>query len=303
MRMADWGLLVGQSLIWGASFLFAKIAVGYVPPFTLVLARVGIAAAALWIACRMMGKPGLTGFIENWKSFLLLGFIASAVPFALLFWAQTRIGAGLSSILNATTPVFTALLAVFVFKAEKAELRIFGGIAFGIAGVVAVVGPSALAGAGADPLAQLAVLGTATCYGIAGNYARNFRHLPSLTVAGGQMGGAAVVIAPVALLIDRPWEMAMPPAHAIGAVLGLALVCTAFAYALFYKLIQRAGAISASLVTILVPPVAALLSAIFLGERLGLQHLIGMLLIVGGLLVMDRTLRGFFFGWAFKRPA
>ncbi|MFD2264311.1 DMT family transporter [Lacibacterium aquatile] len=293
MRLQDWGLLAGQSLIWGASFLFAKVAVGYVPPLTLVLARVSIAAFALWIACRMAGKPGLQGFVENWQKFLLLGFIASALPFALLFWAQTRIGAGLSSILNATTPVFTALLAVFVFRAEKAEARIFGGIALGIAGVVSVVGPSALIGAGADPVAQLAVLGTACSYGIAGNYAQKFRHLPSLTVAGGQMAGAAVVIAPFALFLDRPWEMAMPPIHAVGAVLALALICTAYAYALFYKLIQRAGAISASLVTILVPPVAAFLSAIFLGERLGVQHAVGLLLIFAGLLVMDRTLRGF----------
>lgn len=295
MRHKDWLTLAVLALLWGSSFLFVKIALVAVPPLSLVLSRVVIGAVALWLICAALGISGLRDFLRHLPRFLLLGGVGSVIPFALLFWAQTHIGAGLAAILNATTPVFTALLAVLVFRSEQPRLAVFGGILLGLAGVTAMVGISELTGMGEHPLAQLAVIGAALSYGLTGNIAKRYRDLPGLTMAAGQNGGAALLMAPFALWIDRPWTLAMPEPGILLAVAALGLLSTGLAYAIFYNLIKTTGATAASLVTILIPAVATVEGAVLLGEALGLQHALGMALILAGLLVMDSNLRGLIF--------
>ncbi len=281
-----WALLVLLGLIWGGSFFFARIAVQHVPPFTLVFLRLSLAALALhlYIAGRMDIYPALKA---NWKPFLLLGLANNALPHSLLFIGQIHLSAGLASILNATTPIWTVLIANVMTADERLTGRKIAGCLTGLAGTAVLLGPAALAKTDIPFWALLFPIGASISYGFAAVFGRRFRHLPSPVTAAGQLTASSLMILPVSLAVDHPWVLPMPPLSTIGAVLGLALLCTAFGYILFFRIIALAGATNVSIVTLLVPPGAILLGALFLGERLAANAIIGMVLIACGLLILD----------------
>ncbi|PWV95287.1 threonine/homoserine efflux transporter RhtA [Hoeflea marina] len=289
MDLATWGLLVALGLIWGASFFFGRVAVAHIPPFTLVLARVSIAALALHLAFGRM--PGFYALLTaRWRALLLMGLLNNAIPFTLIFAGQTQIGAGLASILNATTPLWTVLVTQVLTSDEKISRAKLIGCALGIAGTVLLIGPAALGQADTPLWAKLAVIGAAISYGFATAWGKRFRDLPPRVTATGQLTASSLIMLPVALLWDQPWQLAVPPLPVIGAVLALALVSTAFAYIIFFRILSRAGATATSLVTLLVPPSAILLGVLFLGESLSLLEACGMGLIALGLLSLDNRL-------------
>jgi len=296
MTAREWSLLLALSLVWGGSFFFAKIAVAEIPPLTLVLARVGLAAAALHLALRASGVR-FPVEARTLRALLVMGALNNAVPFTLIFWGQQEIASGLASILNATTPLWIVLLAHLLVPGERLTPARIGGVAAGLAGVVVLIGPEALAGLGSALAAQLAVLGAALSYAFAGLWGRRFRALPPLATAAGQLTASTLIMAPLALLLDRPWTLAAPQLGTVAAVLALALVSTAFAYLLFFRLLSSAGATSASLVTLLIPVSAVLLGALLLGERLGPEAALGMALIALGLALIDGRLGA----WAARR--
>lgn len=289
MSAATWLLLVLLGLLWGGSFFFAGVAVQYVPPITLALARFVLAALTLHVF--IAGRFGIYQALrQRWPAFLLLGLVNNAIPHALIFMGQTEIGAGLASILNATTPIWTVIIAHVLTTDEKLTGRKIAGTLAGLAGVVILfspqLGPSAKAPLWAMALPVLAAIS----YGFAAIWSRRFRDIAAPVTAAGQLTASTIIMLPVALIHDQPWTLAVPPAHALAAVLALALLSTAFAYIIYFRLIATAGATNASLVTLLVPPSAILLSVLFLGERLGPEDWAGMAMIGFGLAILDGRL-------------
>lgn len=291
MTARDWMLLLILSLLWGGSFFFTAVAVREIPPLTLVLCRVGIAAPALFLYLKLAGisipmsRAALGAFIG-------MGVLNNLVPFTLLFWAQTSITSGLASILNATTPIFSMLVAHFMLADEKMAPNKMAGVLAGIAGVAVLIGGNALGGIDTSTLGIVACLGAALSYGFASVFGRRFRALGIPPGAGalGQLSASTLMMLPVALAIDMPWRLPMPGTGALLATLGLALASTALAYLIYFRLLATAGAVNAALVTLLIPPSAILLGSGFLGEELEARHLAGMGLIGIGLLAVDGRL-------------
>lgn len=289
MDLATWGLLVLLGFIWGGSFFFGRIAVQHVPPMTLVLFRVALAAIALHIAFGRM--PGFYQTLTSrWRELMIMGLINNAIPFTLIFVGQTQIGAGLASILNATTPVWAVLVAQVLTTDEKITAAKLVGCALGLAGMVLLIGPSALGLADSPLWAMLAVVGAAVSYGFAATFGKRFKGVPPRITATGQLTASSVIMLPLAVLVDQPWTLPVPPLEVIAAILALALVSTAFAYIVFFRILSVAGATSASLVTLLVPPAAIVLGILFLGESLSLTETLGLGLIALGLLSLDNRL-------------
>lgn len=289
MAPATWGLLILLGFVWGGSFFFARVAVQHVPPMTLVLFRVALAAIALHLAFGRM--PGFYQTLSaRWRELLVMGLINNAIPFTLIFAGQTKIGAGLASILNATTPLWAVLVAQVFTTDEKISTAKLVGCALGLAGMVMLIGPAALGIADSPLWAKLAVVGAAVSYGFAASFGKRFRDVSPRITATGQLTASSLIMLPLALAVDQPWTMEMPPAPVIGAILALALISTAFAYVIFFRVLSIAGATSASLVTLLVPPAAILLGIVFLGETLSLTEAMGLGLIALGLLSLDNRL-------------
>lgn len=291
MGASEWNSLLLLGLVWGGAFFFIDLAVAEVAPLTFVWVRLSIAAAVLWLYLWARGQlPALPRAAIG--AMLILALLNNAVPFTLFAWSQTHIDGGLSSILNATSPIWTVLVAHVATADERMTPAKIAGVLLGFAGVVAMIGPDLLTSLGGQALAQLAALVGAFCYALAGVWARRFRvmRIAPASVAAWQLALAAAVMAPVALIVDRPWTAAMPSATAWGAILALAIVCSAFAYILYFRIIDRAGATNALLVTLLTPPVAILLAAVFLGEQLGPRHFLGLALIALGLAAIDGRL-------------
>ncbi|MGV8938826.1 MAG: DMT family transporter [Allorhizobium sp.] len=286
MTPSTWALLMLLGLIWGGSFFFGRVAVAYLPPFTLVFLRLSLAALALHLYLR--GRFGLYAVLRShWRQFLVLGLINNAIPHALIFFGQTEIGAGLAAILNATTPIWTVLIANQLTGDEKLTTNKLAGCLIGLAGTVLLVGPSAFAVTSVPFWAVLLPILAAISYGFAAIYGKRFKTLPAPVTATGQLTASSLIVLPAAIFIDQPWHQAMPPLSAIAAVLALALISTAFAYILYFRIMALAGATNTSLVTLLVPPSAILLGVLFLGERFQLADIGGMVLIGAGLVVLD----------------
>lgn len=288
MGSREWGVLLFLALIWGGSFFFIKVAVAHVAPLTFVWLRVVVAAAALLAFTSLRGESGLVARALI-GPMLVVALLNNVLPFLLFAWANTQIASGLTSILNATTPLWGVLLAHFYTKDEPLSRNRLAGVLIGICGVALMMGPALLGDFGTGLLAQLACLVGAFCYAVAGVYARRFKRLgvSPLSVTTGQLTMSALVLLPVMLLFDQPWNAPLPPLSAWASIVGLALVCTAFAYVLYFRLIETAGASNALLVPILVPPTAILLGGLFLGESLHARDFGGLLLIALGLAAID----------------
>lgn len=290
-----WAFLILLGLLWGGSFFFARIAVQFIPPITLAFLRFLIAAATLhlFIAGRYHVYRELRA---HWKSFAILGLINNVIPHTFIFFGQTHIGAGLASILNATTPIWTVIIANIATSDEKLTGIKIAGTLTGLAGTVLLFSPHLMAHADAPLWALLLPIGAAISYGFAGIFARRFRGIPAPVTAVGQLTASTIIILPLSIAVDHPWALSTPPLHAMLAVAALAVIATAFAYILYFRLIAMAGATNASLVTLLVPPSAIMLGIVFLGEHLGPAEWAGMLVIGLGLIILDGRLVGRVFG-------
>lgn len=291
MGVREWLMLFALSILWGGSFFFVEIAVSELPPLVIVLCRVGLAASVLWAIILARGIA-LPHGREVWLTFLGMGMLNNAIPFFLIVWGQQSIASGLASILNATTPIFTVVIAHFFLADEQISTRKFVGILIAIAGVVILVLPSIGLGETSSLLGQLAILGATISYGFASVFGRRFKSLgisPMMSSAG-QLTGSTALLLPVTLAMHSPLDMAMPGTTVLIALILLAVACTALAYLLFFSILSSAGATNIALVTLLVPVTAVLLGVLVLGEKLLANHLIGMAGISLGLLVLDGRL-------------
>ncbi|WP_270933739.1 DMT family transporter [Falsiroseomonas oryzae] len=284
-----WGVLIALSVVWGTSFFFAAVSLTGFPPFTIVLGRVAIAAAVLAVACHMLGL-GLPRGRDAWLACAGMGFLNNALPFSLIIAGQQHIPSGLAAVVNATTPVFAVLCAHALTRDEKLTANRLAGALTGLAGVALLAGPAAFAaGHGSELLGIALCLGASLSYGLSGVWARRVRRagLAPIPAATGQCACSLLMMLPLVLVFDRPWQLPAPPGAAVAALIAFGLLSTALAYVLFYAIIEKAGATNAMLVTLLVPVTALLLGTAVLGEALAPRHLAGMGVIALGLLLID----------------
>jgi drug/metabolite transporter (DMT)-like permease len=221
-----------------------------------------------------------------------MGLLNNAVPFCLVVWGQSHIASGLAAILNATTPISTVMVAHLLTDDEKMTGNRFLGVAIGFFGVVVLIGPDSLKGLGSNVLAQVAVLTAAVFYAFAGVYGRRFKVMgidPILT-ATGQVTASAIVLFPIAMLVDHPWTLAMPALPVWEAIAGSAVLSTALGYVLYFRILATAGATNLLLVTFLIPVSAIIMGTFGLGERLDVRHFAGLAFIGAGLAAIDGRL-------------
>ena len=293
MKFGKWLMLVTLSLVWGGSFFFNGVAVAELPVLTIVLGRVGFAAMVLFVFMKWAGLVMPVGR-QIWQAFFWMGFLNNVIPFGLIVWAQGYVTSGYASIINATTPLFAVLVAHFATDDEALTLPKLTGVLLGFTGVALLVGPDAFAGMSFYLGAQLALLTAALSYGVAVSFGRRFRRLSvsPIATATGQVTASTILLTPIVALVDRPWSLPMPGGGVVLSVIGLALLSTAFAYFLYFRILETAGATNLSSVTLLVPVSAIALGVFFLDEILLIRHLIGMVVIGLGLLAIDgRILR------------
>ena len=277
-------LLGALALIWGSSFMFIKVADREVEPSTLILGRLWLAMLTLAVVVPLLtdGRSVVADLRAHWRPLVVIGLLNTAVPFWLLSWGETRIDSGLASIIQASVPIFNAVLAYGFFHEERVTGRRLLGVAMGFVGVAVLVG----AQPHAKLLGALAVVGMALCYAAGGLLTR--RHLASArphAIALGTSLVAALAVTPAGI-VQAPGDV--PGWKTFGSIAVLGTVCTAVAYLIFFTIIARAGAGYAALVTYLVPPVALGYGAIFLDEGVGASALIGLVLILAGVTLGTR---------------
>lgn len=301
MSSFDWLLLAALSLLWGGSFFFVQLAVDHLPAFTIVFLRVSLAACALGLVLWATGTPFPKGW-PVWRALLVMGLLNNALPFTFFVLAQGEIGSALAAILNATTPLFTLLVAHLGTSDERLNGAKLLGLVIGFGGVVVMMGGAALLGGTATVLAQAACLAAAVCYAFATVWGRQFARLgvPPLATAFGMLASSSLMLLPLVLLVDQPWTAAPPGWIPLAAIGGLAILSTAFAYLIYFRLLASAGAVNLALVTFLIPVSAIGLAVLVLGETLAWRHLAGMALIGLGLAVIDGRLRPQFRRWIWR---
>ncbi len=287
MNNADWSLLVLLSVLWGGSFFFFKVMLEELKPISVVLARVGLAALILnsWLLVR--GNYMSRSFAD-WRAFLVMGVINNVIPFSLIVFGETRISSGLASILNATTPVFTIIVAHFLTQNEKMNYKKMAGIALAFAGVMILVGPNASERMnGSELIGIAACLIAALSYALAGVYGRRFRGQSPLKVATGQLTASSIVLLVLVLAYESQGTFAFPSVHVMLATLGIALFSTVFAYVLYFRILSSVGATNLLLVTFLLPVSALILGWAVLDEDVTGRSIIGMAVIGLGLAAID----------------
>ncbi|NQV80562.1 MAG: DMT family transporter [Alphaproteobacteria bacterium] len=285
----SWAGIVLLGAVWGSSFFFFEVALDTLGPITVAFARVAIAALTLLALLRIAGDVLPTDW-RSWRALAIMGVLNNAIPFTLIAWAQVTIEGGLASILNATTPIFSVVLAVFVARQESLTTNRLVGVLLGFSGVIVLIGPGALSSLGVSAGSQGLVLLGALSYATAAIFAR--RHLVAhtpLVTSFGQVTTAALVLLPLALVFERPWETT-PTFATWGALLAIGTLGTAFAYPLYFFLLRRTGATNLMLVTLINPATALLLGILILGENPDWTAFAGMGLIFAGLATIDGRL-------------
>jgi drug/metabolite transporter (DMT)-like permease len=288
MTAREWMLLVALAILWGAGYPLLTVAVREFPPLTLTLLRVALAAMMLHVIIRAMGLR-LPADRESWTMFAGQAFLNNIIPFSLISWGQLYVPGGVTSVLVASTPFFTVIAAHYFTSDEKMTPLRVSGVLLGMAGVATIIGPAAFTHFGIDVFGELAIVGAAISYTIAGLYGRRAgaRGIAPIATATGMLTMSTVIMLPIALIVDRPWGLAPPSIEAWLCLIAIALPSTALGYLIFFRILASAGATNIMLVTFLLPVTAVLLGVTWLGERLEHRHFAGMALIALGLSAID----------------
>ncbi len=277
-------LLLALSALWGASYTFIKVGVETIPPVTLIASRTLLAGAILTAIIRWRGLR-LPKDIATWLRFLVQACLNSVVPFTLIAWAEQTTDAALATILNSTSPIFTFLLTVLVTRHEAVTGRKLFGVAAGLFGICLIIGVQALGGIGHELWAQIAIVAATICYAGAAIFGKGFKGLdPMMPAAGSMICGAAILI-PASLAIDRPWTLA-PSTASVLALLGLAVLSTALAFAIYFRLVQTLGSIGTTAQAYLRVPIGVAIGVLFLGEALTSTAWLGLACVVAGVAAM-----------------
>lgn len=277
-------LLGVLAVLWGASYSFIKVGVETIPPVTFIAGRTLIAGGILLALLRWRGLA-MPRDALSWRRFMFQACMNSVVPFTLIAAAERTIDAGLATILNATSPIFTFLLTALITRHEPVTTRKLFGVGAGIAGICLIVGSQALGGLGHQLWAQLAVIAATVSYAGAAIFGRNFRGLDPMVPAAGSMICGAAILIPLSLVFDRPWTLS-PSTASILALLGLSVFSTALAFSIFFRLIHTLGSVGTTSQAYLRVPIGVGIGALFLGESLGPTAWFGMAFVVAGVAAM-----------------
>jgi len=281
----DWSLLALLSVLWGGSFFFNGVVLRELPPLTVVLLRVTIAAIIL-LPLLWAYRIGFPKGVSGWKPFFAIALLNNILPFCLIVVGQTYIPSGLASILNATTPLFTVLVMAAAGD-EKLHMRRVAGVIAGLIGVIILHGQE-LGFQSGEGIGILLCLAAAFSYGLSALYARRkLSDSPPLATATFQMLASSLMMTVIAAIFERPWQLSMPGVTTWLAVIGLAALSTALAYIVFFQILRRSGSTNVMLVTLLIPVTAILLGYLVLGESVSLREMIGALVIGSALLLID----------------
>jgi drug/metabolite transporter (DMT)-like permease len=288
MGRIEWALLTILSLFWGASFFFYKVLVE-LGPFTVVLGRMGIAAAVMIPV--LYARGGKLPTWRAWGPYFVMALLNNVIPFSLFAYSERHITSGLASIINAMTPIFTVLVAHIWTHNEKLSWNKAAGVGCGLLGVVILIGPAALADIGGkDVLGEVCCLLATVSYGFSGVYGKRFSGRPLNEVVTGQVVAATILVAPLAILLEQPWTLPAPGLAVWASLTGIALVSTVAAYLIYFHILAKAGATNISLVTFLVPVSAVLMGVFFLGETVNVSAIAGIVVIGLGLACIDGRL-------------
>jgi drug/metabolite transporter (DMT)-like permease len=277
-------LLLALATLWGGSYTFVKLGVATIPPITLIAARTAIAGVLLLIVMKLRGI-GMPRDVASWKRFTLQACLNSVIPWTLIAWGERYVDAGLTTILNSASPIFTFLLTAIVTRHEAVTPRKLFGVVTGMAGICLIVGVDAFRGIGHGLVAEIAIVAATICYACAAIFSRGFKHLdPTAPAAGSLIAGAAILM-PLSLVVEQPWTIA-PSASSLLALLALAVFSTAAAFAIYFRLIQTLGSVGTTAQAYLRVPIGVLLSVVLLGETLGPTAWIGLACVVAGVAAM-----------------
>jgi len=285
----EWALLAVLATCWGASYTFIKIGVATIPPVTLIAARTLIAGLLLLAVLRMRGVK-LPKEPAMWWRFALQACLNSVLPFTLIAWAERSVDAGLATILNSTSPIFIFLLGLGLGGSERPTPRRLFGVGAGLAGICLIVGFEALNGLGHSLLAQLGLVAAAVCYGCAAMFGRVFKGLDPMVPAAGSLLSGTAMLLPASLVIDRPWTLA-PSAASMMAVLALAVLSTALAFTIYFRLIKTLGPMSTAAQAYLRVPIGVMIGVVFLGEAPAPTAWAGLACIMAGVIAMTMPAR------------
>lgn len=281
---SELALLLVLATLWGASYTFLKVAVATIPPVTLIAFRTLIAGLLLVAIMHWRGIK-IPNDAANWRRFLFQACLNSVVPWTMVAWGTRAVDAGVATILNSTAPIFTFFLTLAITRHEAVTFRKLVGVVAGMAGICLIIGQQALAGLGEQLAAQIVLLLAAVCYAGAAIFGRAFKNLDPMAPAAGSLLCGAAVLIPVSLVVDQPWTLA-PTMNSLLALLGLAVFSTAFAFAIYFRLIQTLGSIGATAQAYLRVPIGVAASVIFLGEQLSSTVWIGLGCVVVGVAAM-----------------
>ena len=277
-------LLAVLATLWGASYSFIKIGVATIPPVTFIAARTIVAGSLLFLVLRARAIA-IPMDRALWLRFLVQACVNSVVPFTLIAWAEQSVDAGLATILNSTSPIFTFLLTAAIVRHEAATARKLLGVVAGLTGICLIVGIEALRGIGRDLLAQLAIIAATICYAGAAIFGRGFKGLDPMVPATGSMICGAAVLVPASLAIDRPWNLA-PSTNSILALITLSVFSTALAFTIYFRLLHTLGSVGTTAQAYLRVPIGVAIGVLFLGETMTPTAWIGLVCVVIGVTAM-----------------
>ncbi len=286
MTASQWAQLTFLSVLWGASYLFTGLAVREVPPLSIVLARVGIAAAILVPLLYALGLR-LPATLAAWRPFIVISILNNLIPFTLIVFGQREIASGLAAVLNATTPIFALLVGHFCVTGEQLRANKAVGVVIGIAGVAVLVGPEALFGRSSHVMAMVCVLAASLSYALGSYWGRQFNASPPLVTGAAQLLCSTIVLIPIVVLVDQPWLWSPLSVTAIASLIGLSTMSSALATVVYFKLLAGAGPNNTMLVTLLIPVSAIALGTVVLNETLELRHFAGAAVIGAALVIID----------------
>ena len=284
VRPRELALLLLLATLWGASFTFIKVGVETLPPLTLIAGRTSIAALIL-LAILGFRRIALPNDPKVWRQLLFQACLNSVFPFTLIAWAEQSIDAGLATILNSTSPIFTFLLTWLIAGRQHATGRKLFGVVSGMIGICLIVGVGALSGLREQLIPELAIIAATICYAGAALFGRNFERLdPMLPAAGSMLAGAAVLI-PASVLVDQPWTLE-PSTRSIGALLGLSIFSSALAFTIYFRLLRTLGPVGTTSQAYLRVPIGVAIGVLFLGESLAPTTWIGSIFVIAGVAAM-----------------
>jgi drug/metabolite transporter (DMT)-like permease len=282
-------LLFALSSIWGSSYMLIKLGLDTVPPVTIAAARIALGAATLLVVARWRGLRLPRG-LRAWAPFAVMAMVGNVMPFSLIAWGETHIPSGLTAILLGVVPVSTMVLAHICTTDDRFTANKLAGLAAGFAGLVVLVGPDLLGGLGGSLLGKLAVVGAALCYATSIVYAHRLRHVPVVVSGAASLTVATIIIVPVSLIVEAPWQSA-PSATSMAALVLLGVVGTGVATLIFFRLVAGAGATFTSLINYLIPLFGVLWGAAVLAERLPTTAFAGLALILSGIALVNRPVK------------